>query len=173
MRRLVLLVLTPVGLVALLSGCGGDAPAAVAADVPERLVPPRVGELVVTEETGVTEAFAEAGDTSMTAAGRFFTLRRPEDRQVQAALQVSVLKPEFDTGDIEVRRGIRSFIETGRYRWFKVDGHQWVGVQELPELRLYLWFPPRGDLFEVLQVRPEVPDPEALVTQIIEYQESA
>jgi hypothetical protein len=166
----VLLLVVVLALVA--GGCGGPAQAQPAGPLPARILPAEVAGLSAGEETTAGPAFGRAGKSSMVAKGAFWTLRKPSDQQVQAALQVSVLKPRFDSRDIEVRRGIRKFIETGEYRWFKV-GDQWVGVQELAELRLYLWFPPRGDVFQILQVRPEFPNPKGLLTEVLRYQEAS
>jgi hypothetical protein len=154
--------------------CGGKAVAGeVASPLPSRMAPERVGDLVATIERSATKSFVKGGDSAMTARGAFWTIRRADNQQVQAALQVSVLKPRFDTGDIEVRRGVSHFIETGEYRWFKV-GRQWVGVQELKELRLYLWFPAgRDDVFEILQVRPDYPDAKGLLADVLRYQGTA
>ena len=166
MRRALLTVLV----VVTLAGCGDDKPRTVAADLPERVLPTTVGDYTAKREPAAQKAFASAGDNSLTAHGAVWTLRK--QGAVRGALQVGVLKPEYDTEDIDVRRGVRSYIETGQYRWFKVAG-QWVGVQELPELRLYLWFPPRGDLYEVLQLQPSVPDQKELLESIVTYQKGA
>lgn len=155
------------GLVLAIGGCGDGDTVSVIAPLPERLLPDRLGSYSVDTETSADKVFDEAGENSLTGRGRVFTLRK--DGAVKGALQVGVLKPEFDTDDIEVRRGVRTNIETGRYRWFKVD-EQWVGVQDLPELRLYVWFPPRGDLYEVLQLQPDVPDQKQLLADILSYQ---
>jgi hypothetical protein len=153
-----------------LGACGGNAAASTPGPLPARVLPAQLGGLRASVEPGANRAFGKAGSSSMAARGQFWTIRNADDHQVQGALQVSVLKPRFDTRDIKVQRGIRQFIETGAYRWFKIDG-QWVGVQELRELRLYLWFPSRHDEFEILQVRPDYPDPVGLLNQVLRYQE--
>lgn len=138
--------------------------------LPADVLPPTLASLQSVEETGAADAFSKGGPLSMVAKGSFWTLRSPATEQVQAALQVSVLKPDFSTEDPDVRRGIRRFVETGNYRWFKAEG-QWVGVQELTELRLYLWFPNgRDDVFQILQVRPEYPGPKNLLIDVLRHQ---
>ena len=153
-----------------LTACGESEASGPAGPLPERVLPPVLEGYTTTLEPSADKAFASAGDSSLTARGAVCTFRR--DGAVRGALQVGVLKPKYDTDDIEVRRGVRANIQTGRYRWFKV-ADQWVGLQELPELRLYLWFPPRGDLYEVLQLQPDVPDQKALVESIVTYQKGA
>ncbi|MDQ1446461.1 MAG: hypothetical protein QOI20_2925 [Acidimicrobiaceae bacterium] len=170
LRRLVPALGTVLALIT--GSCGGAAVAKQAGPLPANVLPADVLSLRAALETGAAKAFGKAGSSSMVAKGSFWTLRSPSTSQVQAALQVSVLKPRFDTKDIVVRRGIRQFIETGQYRWFKMEG-QWIGVQELSELRLYLWFPPRGDVFEILQVRPEYPAPKQLLAEVLRFQKGA
>jgi hypothetical protein len=155
-------------LLAALTGCGrGQTANAAAASIPDRTLPPTIAGFTAKVEPSAQKAFASAGDTSLTARGAVWTLRR--DGAVRGALQVGVLKPTFRTGDIEVRRGVRANIETGQYRWFKLEG-QWVGVQDLPELELYLWYPPRGDVYEVLQLQPDVNGQKQLLAEILRYQ---
>ena len=151
-----------------IAACGGGEPQALPR-FPSAPVPERVGDLTVEEEASAPEAFASAGAASMVEKGKVFTMRR--DGEVQAALQISQLEPRYDTDEIEVRRGVRTYIERGRYRWFKMEGH-WVGVQELREVKLYLWFP-RRDLFEILQVRPDVAAPDDLLRAVIVHQKGA
>lgn len=149
------------------AGCGEQEQAGIAPALPDRVLPMQFAGLTSAKESSAAKAFASAGKNSLTARGAVWTLRA--DGAVRGALQVGVLKPEYDAEEIEVRRGVRSNIETGRYRWFKVDD-QWVGVQDLPELKLYLWFPPGGELYEVLQLQPDVPDQKTLLRQILAYQ---
>ena len=169
MRRLRLL-LCSAPLVLSAVACGSPETTKVAASLPERVVPPEIRGFQTKREPSADKAFASAGKNSLTARGAVWTLRA--DGAVKGALQVGVLKPQFDAREIEVRRGVRANIERGQYRWFKVDG-QWVGVQDLPELRLYLWFPPRGDVYEVLQLQPDVPDQKQLLESILTYQKGS
>lgn len=157
-----------IALAAAATGCADDAAARPVGSMPTLVVPARLGAYDTKLEPSADKAFAQAGKNSLTAEGAVWTFRR--SGEVQGALQVGVLKPEFDTKDIDVRRGVRANIQTGQYRWFKVED-QWVGVQDLAELRLYLWFPARGDLYEVLQLKPDVPDQKALLREVIRYQE--
>ena len=163
-------VLAALLLLAALTACGESEATGPAGPLPERVLPAELDGYTTKTEQSAQKAFASAGKSSLTARGAVWTLRR--GGEVRGALQVGVLKPKYDTDDIEVRRGVRANIQTGRYRWFKV-ADQWVGLQELPELRLYLWFPPRGDLYEVLQLQPDVPDQKALLESIIRYQKGA
>jgi hypothetical protein len=153
-----------------LVGCADGRASEPAGALPDRVLPASFQDMTVKLEPSAQRAFASAGNTSLTARGSVWTLRR--DNVVRGALQVGVLKPRFKTDDIDVRRGIRANIETGKYRWFKVEG-QWVGVQDLPELELYLWFPPRRDLYEVLQFQPDVPDQKQLIAQILRFQKGS
>ena len=157
-----------VAIASAIGGCGGRT-LRVVQPLPTDVAPATFQGLTVARETSADSAFATAGSASMVAHGGVWTARG-QDGQLVAALQVSVLGARYDTTDIAVRRGVRANIETGRYRWQKVDG-QWVGIQELAETRLYLWFPPGGGLFEVLQVRRSAADPLRLLSGILQYQQ--
>ena len=159
-------VLASVALV--LGGCGGGSPA-LTRTLPTDVVPAQLGALTPAREQSADDAFTRAGPASMVAAGGVWTARDGAGALV-AALQVSVLEPKYDAQKIEIRRGVRANIETGRYRWTKIEG-QWVGVQDLAETQLYLWFPPSGQLFEVMQVRRSAAEPQALLASVIHYQQ--
>ena len=154
-----------------LTGCATqDHQVRVSAQLPSRILPAELAGLQVQQEASAQRAFASAGKHSLTARGVVWTLRK--DTAVRGALQVGVLKPRFDTSDIDVRRGVRATIERGQYRWFKLEG-QWVGVQDLPELALYLWFPPRGNIYEILQVQPNLTGQKDLLAAILRYQKGS
>lgn len=152
------------------AGCAQQQPVRVAAELPSRIVPAHLGDLDAKQEPTAQKAFSTAGKNSLTARGVVWTLRK--QGAVRGALQVGVLRPDVDTTDIDVRRGVRATIETGQYRWFKLEG-QWVGVQDLAELTLYLWFPPRGDIYEILQVQPSLTGQKDLLAQILRYQKGS
>lgn len=164
-------VLVAVLLAPLLSGCAQSAPhrGAPKAAFPARVLPPTLDGFTTAAEPAAQEALIKSGPTSMVARGVEMTLRQAGS--VQGALQLSQLKDGLSTKEDRVRRGIRDSIENHSYRWFKVLDRQWVGVQDLGELRLYLWFPPRSDLFAILQTRSTVDNPEGLVADVIRYQE--
>jgi hypothetical protein len=151
-----------------MAACGGRSVAAPSRALPTQLVPTPLAGLNASEEPSGTKAFTAAGASSMVKEGRVLTLRQP-DGSVEGALEIGLLKPKFDTADIEVRRGVRTNIETGQYRWFKVKG-QWVGLQSLSDVNIYLWFPARGDLFEILQLRSSLPGQQAIVAQVVDHQ---
>jgi len=154
-------------LAVLVSGCGEGVVQTRPASrpFPDRLLPAVVHGLTVKAEPSAQKAFAGVGSTSTVSHGELWSLRRGQE--VVASLQVAQLKDPLSTEEDEVRRGVREVVGNGHYRWFKVQGRQWVGVQEMGELSLYLWFPERTDLFAVAQVSSKVVDPESLVGALV------
>jgi hypothetical protein len=152
-----------------LVACSGARAALVQPALPARILPPSILGFEVRAEPSAAKAFKTSYRISLVADGKVFTLRR--NGLVLASLQTSVLKAEYSTRKEVVRRGIRSSIELGEYRWFKLAG-QWIGEQSLQEVRLYLWMPPGGHLFEVLVAKPELGIPKALLSAIVTYQRS-
>ncbi|HVE91175.1 MAG TPA: transglutaminaseTgpA domain-containing protein [Actinomycetota bacterium] len=147
--------------------CGGPDAPADKARLPDRILPAEVRGLKVAAEPEASKAYKRAGKRSLVATGQVLTMRR--DDVVQAALQVGAFKPQFDSDDAEVRRGVRASIENGNYRFFKMDG-QWIGEQRLSELSLYLWFPRGGRHYQVLVARPELGIPKDLLRDVLAYQ---
>lgn len=168
MRRLALLSCL---LVALLSGCA-QAQLRVMANprpLPTHPVPASLDGYTTSFESAAGAAFTSVGPSSAVARGEVWTLQL--GREVVGALEVAELKGGLTTASEVVKQGIRGAINNGYYRWFKVLNRQWVGVQLAPELRIYLWLPPRKDIYEVLQLAQSVPDPQRVLTDLIAYQE--
>jgi hypothetical protein len=159
----------------LLSGCSVQPdlktrPVSVA--FPAGMVPPNVDGLVATQEASAKTAFAAVGPHSAVAEGQVWTLR--QNGLVVGSVQVSQLKGGLSTSSDRIRRGIYGAINTGTYRWFKVHGKQWVGLQSQPQLLIYLWMPTsRRDVYVVLQLKSDVVNPEQIVEDVIAYQEGA
>lgn len=157
------------GLVA--AGCAQPAlqPRANPRALPRRVVPATLDGYRSAPVPAARQAFASVGASSAAAKGQVWTLSL--GKEVVGALEVAELKGGLTTASEVVKAGIRSAINNGYYRWFKVLGAQWVGVQLAPALRIYLWLPPRKDIYEVLQLALSVPRPQQLVTKLIAYQE--
>lgn len=136
---------------------------------PSDPVPAVLGGATFTSEPAAAQAFRSVGPSSAVARGAVWTLH--QGGIVVGAVQVSQLKGGLSTSEEAVRVGIRSMIGNGQYRWFKLEHRQWVGVQQSPRLTIYLWMPARKDLYEVLQLAPEVKNPEGVLQQLINFQE--
>lgn len=150
-----------------LTACGKESAVVPPPRLPDQILPELIDGLEVQREAEGVAAFRKAGPQALIADGVLFTLRK--EGTVQGSLQVAVFKSQYDSEDDEVRRGVRKSVEHGIYRYFKV-GRQWVGEQRLPEIGIYLWFPPRSDVYEVLVTRPELGIPKSLLNAIIDYQ---
>jgi hypothetical protein len=142
----------------------------VAVSFPTHVVPSSLRGMTATVEPSAQQAFAEIGANSAVARGQVWTLR--QDGIVVGSVQVSQLKGGLTTQSERIRQGIRKAVNDVPFRWFKVRGHQWVGVQTAPQLFLYLWMPPRRDLYTILTLKSTVIDPEQVVADLIAYEES-
>jgi hypothetical protein len=159
----------------LLSGCAVQPDLKtrpVSLSFPTGMVPATADGLVASPEPSAATAFAAVGAHSAVARGQVWTLR--QNGLVVGSVQVSQLKGGLSTASERIRLGIYGAINTGTYRWFKVRGKQWVGVQPQPQLLIYLWLPTnRRDAYVVLQLKSDVPDPQHVVEDLIAYQEGA
>lgn len=137
----------------------------VALAFPTGIVPTTLDGLTVTAEPSAQVAFAAVGQNSAVARGRVWTLRQAG--LVVGSIQVSQLKGGLTTRSERVRQGIRAAVNDTPFRWFKVLGRQWVGVQPQPQLSIYLWMPPRDDTYVILQLKSTVDNQVQILTDLI------
>jgi len=141
------------------------------------LVPASVGKLQLQREGSADKIFAKVSG-SVIAAGQVYSVRH--DGIVEGSVQLEQLKPSLNTASGEVRSGILqtlgggSFHDlatpvylfdgncdcAGSYRLVQVrnqplHGRQRVWVEDLPGLRVYVWFPPRRNALVVVALRTE------------------
>lgn len=158
-------------------------PAAAVVPAPPRhdqlggLVPTGFGRLELHPEPSATSVFRHVAG-SVVSAGRVYSVRH--DGIVEGSVQVEQLVGSLQTGDQEVRRGIEQSLGGGSFHQLSIpvvlfDGgclcpgtytlvpvrnqalhrHQSVLEEDLPDLRVYLWFPPRRDVLVVVALRKE------------------
>ena len=146
----------------------------VSLSFPSGYVPTTVDGMLVQPEPSAQTAFAAIGKNSAVAHGGVWTLR--QDGLVVGSIQVSQLQGGLTTKSERVRAGIRSAVNNIPFRWFKVLGRQWVGVQAQPQLNIYLWMPQppvsrRDDVYVVAQLKSTVANPEQVIADLIAYEE--
>ncbi len=135
--------------VAVSCGSGSPDPTRVNA-LPARLVPPTLGTLVFKRERRAERAYALAGDASLVTDGRVFSVR--DGTTIQASVQASAFKPEFNALDHDIREGVLNSLGGGRFRLRRL-GEERVYVRDLPEQRLLLWFTPDGGALLLMDAR--------------------
>lgn len=161
--------LAAVALVLAAAACGGsnDVVAGPPPRVPVALAPPSLtgGSLTLSEDDQATEAFSQLGDRALVADGRLWQIRH-EDRLV-ATLQISTVKPKVDLADAEQRTAIVNHILPGTRVEIDVNGLA-MWVSDSNDKTVYVWF--GRDLFQVLQVKSTTIDPEAVVSDLVDFQ---
>jgi len=156
-----------------LAACGGGespppAPTRVPADlVPERLLDDTLGVFENRDEATL-EIFANAGPASLVADTRVWEIRRG-DRLV-ATLQISTVKPEVDLLDEDVRERFAAQLIVGQSSRFR-SGDVEVFTATAEDKTIFLWF--ASNLYEVMQTKDRELDPERLLEELVEHQESA
>jgi hypothetical protein len=167
-------LLAAVAVVACLSsacGSGGDGELQAAPPkVGTELVPPSLagGSLVLVEDGKAKEAFGKLPENALVADGRLYAIRQG-DRLV-ATLQLSTLLPEVDLTDTnrykeiadELLPGTKEELEVGGLKVLQVPGEDKV---------VFLWF--GRQMFQVLQVKGSRVDPEAVLAEVIGYQQAS
>ena len=141
------------------------------------LLPSNLGPLELRHEPAADAVFRRVTGSAV-AAGRLYTVRH--DGIVEGSVQLEQLRPSLMTSDAEVRQGIEQSLGGGSFQRlatpvYQFDGnclcaatYQLVPVrdqplhhsqdvleQDLPDLRVYLWFPRGRDVVEIVALRAE------------------
>jgi hypothetical protein len=168
-------------------------PVAAASSQLGGLVPAGFGRLELRRESSADGVFTPVSG-SVVQAGRLYTARH--DGIVEGSVQLEQLRDSLQTSDQEVRQGIEQSLGGGAFHQlatpvYQFDGdclcratytlvpvreqalHRWQTVleQDLPDLRVYLWFPPRRDVVVIVALRSEFPrsSSEALVLGLVDH----
>jgi hypothetical protein len=155
-----------------LSSCGRGEPKAVV--VPEKvdtqLVPPGLGggTLVLDEDGKAKDAFAKLPKNALVADGRLYSIRQSE--RLVATLQMSTLLPEVDLTDPKRHDEIVGKLLPGVKQELRVAGLSVFQVAGDDKV-VYVWF--GRQMFEVLQVKGSKIEPEAVLAEIIGYQQAS
>ena len=148
--------------------CGsGEAPLTAPARLPDNLVPTVLPDgVTVGEYKPARTRFAKAGETSLIADGRVWSIRRGQT--LVGTLQASTVKNDVSLADSDDRKAVIDGVMLGqRYETLYV-GRLKVLSSTAADRTVYLWF--GRDLFEVLQVKAGKVEPDAIAGDIIEYQ---
>lgn len=157
-------------LLAVASACGGGGDDAVApARVPADLVPDRLlGDSLGTFENrdpSTLRALENAGPASLVADSRVWEIRRG-DRLV-ATLQISTVEPAVDLLDESIRERFAGQLIAGQVNRFR-SGDVEVFSSTVNDKTIFLWF--GANLYEIMQTKDRVLDPEALLEDVLEHQ---
>lgn len=122
--------------------CGGDgAVIAPRTGLPDVIAPELLRDLRFQREVEIEAAYGEAGDRSLIAEGRNFSIRRGDE--VLGAFQVAAFKPGLirsnDDMD-EVRDGVIAGLGSGQFEVERL-GNDIVLTQRQSRQNLFLWFP--------------------------------
>lgn len=157
------------------AGCGDeDASSQIPLPVPDDLVAPTYldgseeGGLLAIENTAAAtqEALANAGETTLVSDTRIWEIRRGQ--RLVATLQISTVLPKVDLLDEEVRDRFVGQVIPGQVSRIR-SGDVEVFTTTVDDKTTYLWF--GSELFEILQTKDRVLDPEALLAAVITYQD--
>lgn len=167
----------PVGVLAVavmvwpLTGCGGGTRVTAApAAVPAVLAPATIGaELGLAEYSPARHTFAVAGKDSLVADGRVWQIRR--GATLVGTLQIATVKPTVHITRRKDRNAILSGVMTGStFDVINVDDVS-VATTTAGDKNVYVWF--GRDLFEVMQLKGTQLDPDAVLHDVIHFQQSS
>jgi hypothetical protein len=137
--------------------------------VPVELVPPSLqnGSLRVIEKRSHTtqEAFTQSGSRVLIGEGRLWEIR--DGQRLVGALEVATVKHRLNLRSRKRRSTLVRDIMPGSIQELTV-GEVTVYATSSNDKVVYMWF--GKSLFEILQLKGSTLDPEALLTDIIDYQ---
>jgi hypothetical protein len=177
----------------------GSPSASSAADATlNALVPAGIGGLTLQRETAAESAYRSAGSDSLVTTGHVYTVH--QGPAVQASVQVSLLKPDISPRDDDFVTGLENTIGGGSSQPLSIpvaifDGHcrcaaqfhvvradelaahfyQRIYETNIPDQRVYFWFPPGDRTLVILVVREVVGTAAAddLALSLVDYQHGA
>lgn len=149
-----------------LGACGGGAPSTRVNTLPTRLAPARIGAITFEREPRAERAYQLAGDASLVAQGRVFSVR--DGDTIEASLQAVAFEPGIDARDLDVRRGLLGSIGGGRFTLQRAGAERFY-VRDLPEQRILLWFTPDGGSMLLLDARRAFVEADATFGAILRY----
>jgi hypothetical protein len=133
---------------------------------PSSVIPSAAAGYELRAEPRAVDAFAKVGPATGVQQGAVWTV--VHQGVVVGAVQLAQLKGGLSTKKDVVRAGVRGAVDNGHFRWFKVLGRQWVGVQEDIGVRRYLWLPRgRDDLYVIAQLKSDLADPLEVVEALV------
>ena len=162
------------------------------------LVPASIGSLTLRRETAAEAAYREAGPDALVSTGQVYTVH--QGPAVQASVQVSMLVPDVSPHDQDFVSGLENTIGGGAFSPLTVpvpifDGHcrcaaqfhmveadqladhfyQHVYETNIPDQRVYFWFPPGDRTLVILVVRDAIGTAAAddLALSLVDFQHGA
>lgn len=172
-RRTALAAAAVLAVALIAAGCGpgeadDDAQATPSPmEVPLELVPEEIGDgLAFVENTDETTqaAFAATSPDVLIADGRLWEIRRGQ--RLIGTLQISTMKPRVDFTDESHRQSVIAELP-GNVRGLPIQGLE-VQHTARQEVHEFMWF--GRSLFNVLKLKVQDEDPEALAEEIIAHQ---
>lgn len=153
-------------------GCGdGEAALPAPRPVPDGLVAERYldeGLLAIENvEESTREALANAEETTLAADTRIWEIRRGQ--RLVATLQISTVAPSVDLLDGDLRDRFVGQVIPGQVSRIR-SGDVEVFTTTVDDKTTFLWF--GSEVFQVLQTKDRVLDPEALLAAVIAHQET-
>ena len=151
-----------------LSSCGfGSVPPAGPAELPERLVPERIGKFTIQREASAERAFEQVGKDSLVYEGRVYTVRDGSD--ILATFQAGAFESAARTNETAIRAGITENIGAGSFEVTRI-GADPVNVLTLPGRRVLLWFAYDGDFYQLLEAIEDFDEADEVFGAILAYQ---
>jgi hypothetical protein len=151
----------------LLCSCG-QAVQASPRPLDTKLVPSALGAYTLTREKGGESQFAKVGSAALVSGGLLYSIHATG--ATLGSIEVTVFKPEIDVEDINddslsghcttspddcqghaILKGFQSNLGSGHFHRLYYGGER-AYVTDLPDQRVYVWFPPGRNTMVILDL---------------------
>ena len=158
-------------LMALVTGCSGQASARALAALPAKFVPAAVGQFALDESPTAEQAFAQAGKASLVTGGKVWTVVAP-DGSVVGSVQAAAFNQSVRSQRSSVQQGVRRSLGGGHFTTTRVGNHAVYALTQSDE-QLLLYFAPDGSYYELLDARADFNEAKQVMAALIDYQQGA
>jgi len=154
-------------MVVLVGACGTSVQASAPRRLPVKLVPAKLDQYVFKYEPAPSTQYRKAGPDALVSNGRVYSISAAG--ATDGALEVSLFKPDIEDSDIndeskikfctdspeecpghEVFKGVQQSLGIGRFHRIYFRNYERAYEMNLPDQRIYVWFPPRTESMMML-----------------------
>lgn len=154
---------------AILGGCvsqGGFDGSKSLVELPEHLVPEapeRLLSYTFVRELKAEEEYGRALPEALVTDGRIYSIH--DGATVQGSVQVALFRSDLDGGSEAIRRDVEAGVG-GSFSTYRLATAT-LRVRHMPEIDLYLWFPPERNVVVAMYLRKQFLQSEEVVRAIV------
>jgi transglutaminase-like putative cysteine protease len=136
---------------------------------PDKTVPDGLLRYTFAREAKVEDRFRKPRSVALVSEGRVWTIH--EGDVIQGSVQISLFKPTVDGQDASVEHQVERGVAGSDFTTVHA-GLARLRVVDLPEQRMFVWFPPDRNAMVLVVTRKKFTEADRLVRALLAYQRS-